>query len=393
MASLRLTWPSIRLAQVGVLESSKSAMNTWAPELSALMIILRSTGPVISTRRSRMSAGRGATVHSLSRISWVSGGNTGLLPASSQAWTSSRFASRRWRSAVNLRSSPTMKASAAGVRIASWPGAAGARSSTPAGKTILLISIPLSAFLGLYPGLRAKTDRSSEFRILDDHRLAPGGRLPFLEGRQRPHRVGIGLASLVEIEPIGPEAADHRREHGVGDREAAEQERPDRALAEPLAAVPPDRGDAVDVGLDLGRDAAVRERRADVHGTMRAQRLEARVHLGRDRACERARHRIRRPEQPFRRELRQILRDGETVPDDPVEMMQDRQPPARRIAQDLGLGRRLVERDHHLVEIESGRLQHQPRAERPARIVLIAEIDREVGHEITSFPQMSGRQF
>ncbi len=46
---------------MGELESSKSAMKTLAPELSALMIILRSTGPVISTRRSRRSAGmRGA---------------------------------------------------------------------------------------------------------------------------------------------------------------------------------------------------------------------------------------------------------------------------------------------------------------------------------------------
>ena len=38
--------------------SSKSAMNTLAPELSALITILRSTGPVISTRRSARSAGR-----------------------------------------------------------------------------------------------------------------------------------------------------------------------------------------------------------------------------------------------------------------------------------------------------------------------------------------------
>ena len=43
------------LVQVGVLASSKSAMKTLAPQFSALMIILRSTGPVISTRRSRMS--------------------------------------------------------------------------------------------------------------------------------------------------------------------------------------------------------------------------------------------------------------------------------------------------------------------------------------------------
>src|SRR5881628_1437539 len=56
-------------AQVGELASSKSAMKTLAPELSALMIILRSTGPVISTRRSARSAGIGATLQaSSSRI-------------------------------------------------------------------------------------------------------------------------------------------------------------------------------------------------------------------------------------------------------------------------------------------------------------------------------------
>src|ERR1700751_365785 len=42
-------------------------MNTLAPEFSALMIILRSTGPVISTRRHRRSAGSGAIVQLLSR--------------------------------------------------------------------------------------------------------------------------------------------------------------------------------------------------------------------------------------------------------------------------------------------------------------------------------------
>ena len=53
-------WPSTRFAQVGDVASSKSAMNTFAPEFSALMIILRSTGPVISTRRSCRSAGNRA---------------------------------------------------------------------------------------------------------------------------------------------------------------------------------------------------------------------------------------------------------------------------------------------------------------------------------------------
>ena len=46
---------------MGALESSKSAMYTLAPLLSALMTILRSTGPVISTRRSWRSPGMGAT--------------------------------------------------------------------------------------------------------------------------------------------------------------------------------------------------------------------------------------------------------------------------------------------------------------------------------------------
>ena len=78
-ASRRLSWPSIMLAQVGVEASSKSAMKTLAPELSALMIILRSTGPVISTRRSRRSWGSGATVQSLSRISGGLGQEVGLL--------------------------------------------------------------------------------------------------------------------------------------------------------------------------------------------------------------------------------------------------------------------------------------------------------------------------
>ncbi len=44
-ASRRLIWPWMLLSHVGVLASSKSAMKTFAPQLSALMIILRSTGP------------------------------------------------------------------------------------------------------------------------------------------------------------------------------------------------------------------------------------------------------------------------------------------------------------------------------------------------------------
>ena len=85
IAFFRLICPCTTLDQVGVLESSKSAMYTLAPELSALMTILRSTGPVISTRRSCRSAGAGATVQSPARIAAVSGRKSGSLPASSLA--------------------------------------------------------------------------------------------------------------------------------------------------------------------------------------------------------------------------------------------------------------------------------------------------------------------
>ena len=73
IASRRFTWPSITLRQVGEVESSKSAMKTFAPELSALITILRSTGPVISVRRSCKIGGMGATRQSLWRTEAVSG--------------------------------------------------------------------------------------------------------------------------------------------------------------------------------------------------------------------------------------------------------------------------------------------------------------------------------
>ena len=50
------TWPWTSSSQAGEVASSKSAMNAWAPLLSALIIILALVGPVISTRRSRRSA-------------------------------------------------------------------------------------------------------------------------------------------------------------------------------------------------------------------------------------------------------------------------------------------------------------------------------------------------
>ena len=132
IASVRLAWPSRLLRHVGVFASSKSAMKQRAPELSALMTILRSTGPVISTRRSCRSAGTGATRHSLSRTSRVSGRKSGSSPASRRVWRSARAARSRPRVASKRRWSSATNASASALRISSSRPARGARSSSPA---------------------------------------------------------------------------------------------------------------------------------------------------------------------------------------------------------------------------------------------------------------------
>ena len=54
-------------------------MKTFAPELSALIIIFRSTGPVISTRRSSRSGGALATRQSPFRTDSVSDRKSELL--------------------------------------------------------------------------------------------------------------------------------------------------------------------------------------------------------------------------------------------------------------------------------------------------------------------------
>ena len=124
-ASARAACPPTTFAQLGDSASSRSAMNTRAPELSALIIIFGSAGPVISTRRSSRSAGAGATDQSAARTSAVSGRKPSCRPpariALSRSWRRSRRSSRsgpnrRWRSATN--------ASASSVRMRSLPGTA-----------------------------------------------------------------------------------------------------------------------------------------------------------------------------------------------------------------------------------------------------------------------------
>src|SRR5712692_3178900 len=94
-------------------------MNVLAPELSALMIILRSTGPVISTRRSWRSAGIGAMVQSASRIERVSGRKPRVSPASRRVWRSARPLMRSRRRCSYLRCRWATNPIALGVRMRS----------------------------------------------------------------------------------------------------------------------------------------------------------------------------------------------------------------------------------------------------------------------------------
>src|SRR4051794_14180397 len=112
--------------QVGELASSKSAMKPRAPELSALITILRSVGPVISTRRFCSFGGAGATCQSPSRISFVSGRKSSISPAARRARRSLRRSSSSRRRSSKCSCSAAMKASASSVSTCSKPSWRGA---------------------------------------------------------------------------------------------------------------------------------------------------------------------------------------------------------------------------------------------------------------------------
>ena len=59
------------LSHSGVFASSKSASHTLAPELSALIVIFLSVGPVISTRRSASPGAGDATCQERSSLTWL----------------------------------------------------------------------------------------------------------------------------------------------------------------------------------------------------------------------------------------------------------------------------------------------------------------------------------
>ena len=119
-ASLRLSWPSIMFDHSGVLASSKSASQTLAPELSALIVIFLSVGPVISTRLSTRPAAGGATRQVVSsRMCAVSGRKSSIAPLLSSACRRRRAASSSARRTPSASCSATSSSRAFGVRISS----------------------------------------------------------------------------------------------------------------------------------------------------------------------------------------------------------------------------------------------------------------------------------
>src|SRR5919112_2522514 len=126
-----LSWLSSILCQVGQLASSKSAIQQLAPELSAFMVILRSGGPVSSTRLSCRSSGIGAIFQSPSLTSLVSGRKSGISPALIFSCRSARLPRSSTTVSLYSRESFATKATASGVSISSNSSGISAVNSTP----------------------------------------------------------------------------------------------------------------------------------------------------------------------------------------------------------------------------------------------------------------------
>ena len=111
----------------------KLTMNIFAPELRALMIILRSTGPVISTLRSAIAAGGPVHVQSPSRILFVAGSKAGSSPASYRACCSFLHSKMYFTLGRNFLSKFATNSRASRVRTFSNSGLVCPLMRTPAG--------------------------------------------------------------------------------------------------------------------------------------------------------------------------------------------------------------------------------------------------------------------
>ena len=223
------------------------------------------------------------------------------------------------------------------------------------------------------PSLRDKPGRPSvDLVFWHDPGLLERRVAPFDEGRQAQHGSAVGGAGLVEIDPVGVEPGHHRRVHGVGRTEGAEQEIAACAVAAP--AVAPDLADSGDVVCDARPAALPLEvEAAQVHGHVRAKGGEARVHLVGDRPGHGAHVPVLGPETDFGVELVGVFQDREGLPDSALAVLDDGYAPRRRDGGDGLLPVLVEQQEQPFGERDSRVPQGEPGPKRPGRVILVAD--------------------
>src|SRR5262245_62022385 len=107
------------------------------------------------------------------------------------------------------------------------------------------------------------------------------------------------------------------------------------------------------------------------------------MHFGRDAPRDDPRLAVMRPKSAFGVALGKKFQDGETVPHDPPLGLERGYLPARRMAQDLGLGTGLFKFDTLLGEGNAALLQRKPGTQAPGRKILVADHERVSGRRHT----------
>ena len=95
------------------------------------------------------------------------------------------------------------------------------------------------------------------------------------------------------------------------------------------------------------------------------------------------------PEVFFRKCFSQIFKDGEGFPDRDFAMTQNWHPPCLGMLGDLLFRVRRIEQYQCFIEVETGHGHGQPWAQRPGRVILVANDKIQFGH-LTTFSPLHG---
>ena len=100
---------------------------------------------------------------------------------------------------------------------------------------------------------------------------------PLIPRRKRHDGLHVGAGGSAHFDGVGMEAPDHRRIHGIGRAERAEQKW--SSAAEPFSTTAPDRIDANDIGRRLIVQRTMLHRPPRIHRQLFAQRHKSGVHF------------------------------------------------------------------------------------------------------------------